>query len=134
MLLTTKGRYAVMAIVDIAMNNKGKPISLIEVANRQNIALNYLEQIFVKLKKTGIVTASRGPGGGYVLSEEPEKIKISKIIDAVEEEIKITRCRDETIGCVSKTAKCATHDLWYGLGLAIRSYLDSVSVKDVADG
>ncbi len=134
MLLTTKGRYAVMAIVDIAMNSTGRPVSLVEVANRQNITLNYLEQIFIKLKKMGIVVSTRGPGGGYLLSEEPQNIKISRIIDAVNEEIKITRCGDGIPGCISKTAKCTTHDLWDGLSITIRTYLDNISVLDVANG
>ena len=134
MMLTTKGRYAVMALVDIAQNYKGKPIGLAEVAIRQNITLNYLEQIFTKLKPAGIVNSTRGPGGGYVLAELPEKIKISQIIDAVEEEIKITRCTSADNGCIVKKAKCVTHDLWHGLGGTIRSYLDNISISDVISG
>jgi Rrf2 family iron-sulfur cluster assembly transcriptional regulator len=134
MMLTTKGRYAVMAIVDIATNSTGKPVSLYEVSARQNIAHNYLEQIFLKMKKLGVVKATRGPGGGYVLAEEPSKISISKIIDAVEEEIKITRCANKSEGCVVRNSKCITHDLWHGLGENIRSYLSKISVEDVIRG
>jgi Rrf2 family iron-sulfur cluster assembly transcriptional regulator len=134
MMLTTKGRYAVMAMVDIALNYQGKPVSLGEVASRQNIALNYLEQIFVKLRRTGILKATRGPGGGYTLSKSPDMIKISQIIDAVEEEIKITRCSLSEEGCVTKKVKCITHDLWVGLGDSIRTYLENVSILDVMKG
>jgi Rrf2 family transcriptional regulator, iron-sulfur cluster assembly transcription factor len=134
MMLTTRGRYAVMAIADIALNSNGRPISLQEVAGRQNIALSYLEQIFCKLKNLGVVKATRGPGGGYILSHEPAMIKISQIIDAVDEEIKITRCSGKDVGCVQKDAKCLTHDLWHGLGDNIRSYLSNISVEDLISG
>ena len=134
MMLTTKGRYAVMAIVDIAMQDSVRPVNLSEVSQRQNIALNYLEQLFTKLRKTGVVKATRGPGGGYVLMDLPQNIKISHIIDAVDEEIKITRCTAVLDGCVTKKAKCVTHNLWSGLGNNIRSYLDSISITDVIEG
>lgn len=134
MILTTRGRYAVMAIIDIAINSKGKPISLVEVAARQEIALNYLEQLFIKLKAIGVVKSIRGPGGGYILAADPSTIKIANIIDAVEENIKITRCHKPKLGCTSGGKKCVAHDLWYGLGETIRSYLDNISISDVMNG
>lgn len=134
MMLTTKGRYAVMAVVDIAMHYDGNPVNLSEIARRQNIALNYLEQIFLKLKKTSIVTSRRGPGGGYALLDMPKNIKISSIIDAVEEGIKITRCGAVQDSCIAEKAKCKTHDLWNGLGNNIRFYLDNISIQDVLEG
>lgn len=133
MMLTTKGRYAVTAIIDIAMNFDGKPVNLAEVSSRQNIAQNYLEQIFQKLKVKGVVKSSRGPGGGYVLANGPEDIKISQIIDAVGESVKITKCADK-IGCVKENVKCLTHDLWDGLAVSIMSYLDNISIADVIKG
>lgn len=132
MMLTTKGRYAVMAMVDIAMSSRGNAVSLQEIASRQNIALNYLEQIFTKLKKEGLVTSVRGPGGGYLLSQSAEMIRIADIILAVEESLKITRCSDvERSGCMNDKSRCLTHDLWEGLGNHIYSYLHSISLADV---
>ncbi len=131
MMLTTRGRYAVMALADIAIHSCRGPVKLPEVAQRQNIDLRYLEQLFVKLKNINIVKASRGPKGGYVLNQSADLIKISDIIDAVEEKITITRCDNKKYGCITKSQKCLTHDLWYGLGNAIRSHLDNVSIKDV---
>ncbi|MDX2049745.1 MAG: Rrf2 family transcriptional regulator [Rickettsiaceae bacterium] len=130
MFLTTKGRYAVMAVADLAINWQKKPISLGEVASRQKIPLNYLEQIFIKLKSLKVVKSMRGPGGGYVLDQNSMSVTIREIMDAVEEDIKITRCSKEH-GCVEKTAKCIAHDIWDGLTLAIRSYLDTISIKDL---
>ena len=120
-----------MAVADIALHESEGFVRLSDVAHRQNIALGYLEQIFTKLKSFSIVKASRGPKGGYALSQSTSLIKISQIIDAVEEEIKITRCSKQDSGCVVKGAKCMTHDLWHGLGDTIRQYLDSVSIDDV---
>lgn len=134
MMLTSKGRYAVSAIIDIAIHSNGKPVNLSDVSNRQHIALNYLEQIFVMIKAKGIVSATRGPGGGYLLSKSPNDIKISQIIDAVEETIDITRCSKVGHLCINKNQRCITHDLWNGLGKNIRSYLDNVSILDVIEG
>ncbi|MDX1923629.1 MAG: Rrf2 family transcriptional regulator [Rickettsiaceae bacterium] len=134
MMLTTKGRYAVMALADIAIHSKNGPVRLAEVADRQNIALGYLEQIFAKLKSLSVVKALRGPNGGYILNIDASTIKISQIIDAVDEEIKITRCSDKDNGCVNKSVKCITHDLWHGLGSAIRHYLEDISIDDVIRG
>lgn len=136
MNLTTKGRYAVMAMVDLAISGNGRPVVLAEIAERQNIALSYLEQIFMRLRKTQLVTSVRGPGGGYLLADSPENIKISQIVIAVDESIKMTRCGSEKKGsCVHdhKSAKCMTHNLWDGLTSTIYNYLDSVSLSDICD-
>ncbi|MDX1916535.1 MAG: Rrf2 family transcriptional regulator [Rickettsiaceae bacterium] len=131
MMLTTKGRYAVMALVDIALHSSNKPCRLAEVAERQNIDLRYLEQIFVKLKNLNVIIAIRGPNGGYRLQKSPEEIKISDIIGAVEESVEMTRCKGEDAGCIKKGAKCLTHDLWEGLEVAIKSFLENITIEDV---
>ncbi len=132
MNLTTKGRYAVMAMVDLAMDASGKPVSLSDISIRQDIALNYLEQIFMRLRRAGVVKSVRGPGGGYVLAFDSKDVNIAHIVDAVDESIKMTRCSSDDEGGCSKTkAKCITHDLWEGLGRKINEYLSSISLDDV---
>jgi len=130
--LTTKGRYAVMAMVDIAMQGGNRPVTLSEISTRQDIAVSYLEQIFMKLRKNGLVASVRGPGGGYILPVNAMEIKISDIVTAVDESIKMTRCTDKGAkGCMDKGAKCITHNLWEGLGRRIFDYLSSVSLADI---
>lgn len=132
MMLTTKGRYAVMAMVDLAMQPGDKPVALAEIAERQEIALPYLEQIFAKLRRNGLVQSVRGPGGGYVLARAVEETPVSDIILAVEESIKMTRCeKGKSAGCMSPKTRCLTHDLWEGLGNQIYDYLRSVSLKNI---
>jgi len=132
MMLTTKGRYAVMAMVDLANNGKGKPLPLSDIASRQDITLAYLEQIFSRLKAGQLVKSVRGPGGGYLLSRPVDKINIAEIITAVNEPIKMTRCdHNPDKGCTSTKARCLTHDLWDGLGNHIYSYLNSVTLDDI---
>jgi Rrf2 family transcriptional regulator, iron-sulfur cluster assembly transcription factor len=133
MMLTTKGRYAVMAVLDIAVNSEDKPVSIHDISSRQNIAQNYLEQIFIKLKSRDIVSSTRGSKGGYVLSRDPSQIMISQIIESVGESIKITKCSDN-LGCQKENVKCSTHDLWFGLASSIKGYLSSISVGDVISG
>lgn len=136
MNLTTKGRYAVMAMVDLAMNGKEKPVSLADIAARQDIALSYLEQIFMRLRKAGLVKSVRGPGGGYVMAISAENMPISDIVTAVDESIKMTRCGSEkTTGCINNhnKSKCITHNLWEGLSNKIYEYLHSVSLADVCN-
>lgn len=134
MMLTTKGRYAVMAMVDIAVHSKGSPITLGEIAERQHIALNYLEQIFGKLRKEGLVDSVRGPGGGYMLTSPAASVCIADIILAVDEKVKITRCEGElSSGCMHDKTPCLTHDLWEELGNNIINYLRSVSLEDVCN-
>jgi Rrf2 family transcriptional regulator, iron-sulfur cluster assembly transcription factor len=132
--LSTKGRYAVMAMVDLASYSQGRPVALADIAERQEISLSYLEQLFGKLRKGGLVRSVRGPGGGYLLSREAAEIRISDIIMAVDELIKATRCTPGSpAGCHLNKSRCMTHDLWEELGNQIYLYLSSVSVADVCE-
>lgn len=134
MKLSTKGRYAVMAMVDIAVHSEDKPIALADVAERQEISLSYLEQLFGKLRRGGLVKSVRGPGGGYLLAHAADETRISDIILAVDEPIKTTRCTPGSpVGCKSNKSRCLTHDLWEELGNKIYLYLNSVSLADVID-
>ncbi len=134
MKLSTKGRYAVMAMVDITAHSEGKPIALADVAERQEISLSYLEQLFGKLRRGGLVKSVRGPGGGYLLAHTAEETRISDIILAVDEPIKTTRCTPGSpVGCKINKSRCLTHDLWEELGNKIYLYLNSVSLADVAE-
>ncbi len=134
MRLSTKGRYAVMALTDLSRHSNGKPIALADVATRQEISLSYLEQLFGKLRKNGLVKSVRGPGGGYLLSRPPAETRISDIIMAVEEPIKATRCRDDSAaGCQNDKGRCLTHDLWRELGNHIFLYLSSISLADICE-
>ncbi len=134
MKLSTKGRYAVMAMVDIAAHSDGKPIALADVAERQEISLSYLEQLFGKLRRGNLVKSVRGPGGGYLLARTAQDTRISDIILAVDEQIKTTRCtQGSPVGCKSNKSRCLTHDLWEELGNKIYLYLSSVSLADVAE-
>lgn len=134
MKLGTKGRYAVMAMTDIAAHSQDLPVCLADIAERQEISLSYLEQLFGRLRKAGLVKSVRGPGGGYRLARCPSQIGIAEIILAVDEPLKATRCpKDSPIGCHSSQARCLTHDLWEELGEQIHSFLSSVSLQDVAE-
>jgi Rrf2 family iron-sulfur cluster assembly transcriptional regulator len=131
MMLTTKARYAVMSMVDIASDLSSAPVNLQQISARQNISLSYLEQIFAKLRQNQLVTSVRGPGGGYALSRERSQIMIAEIVAAVDEPIKMTRCKNSNHGCMTDKTVCLTHDLWAGLGSQILGYLSSVSLDDV---
>jgi Rrf2 family iron-sulfur cluster assembly transcriptional regulator len=132
--LSTKGRYAAMAMVDLAGHFKGRPISLAEVADRQEISLSYLEQLFAKLRRAGLVRSVRGPGGGYLLAHPAEQIRISDVILAVDEPIRATRCQPgQPFGCRTNKGRCMTHDLWEELGNQIYLYLSSVTLADVVE-
>ena len=134
MKLSTKGRYAVMAMVDLACHSKGNPVALADVADRQEISLSYLEQLFGKLRKGGLVKSIRGPGGGYLLSRTAEEVRISDVILAVDEPIKATRCSPGSpSGCRGNNSRCLTHDLWGELGNQIYMYLSSVTVADICE-
>jgi Rrf2 family iron-sulfur cluster assembly transcriptional regulator len=124
-----------MAImVDIAAHSEGKPIALADVAERQEISLSYLEQLFGKLRRGNLVKSVRGPGGGYLLARTAQDTRISDIILAVDEQIKTTRCTPGSpVGCKSNKSRCLTHDLWEELGNKIYLYLSSVSLADVAE-
>ena len=133
MKLSTKGRYAVMAMVDMAIQSDGCPVALADVAARQEISLPYLEQLFGKLRRGGLVKSVRGPGGGYLLSRDSDEVRVADIILAVDEPIKATRCSNGSPeGCKSNKSRCLTHDLWEELGNQIYNYLSSVSLADVA--
>ena len=132
MNLTSKARYAVMAMVDLKMQGEDGPVTLSDIAERQNIALNYLEQIFMKLRKNKLVKSIRGPGGGYVLGKNAQDITIASIVLAVDESIHMTRCHGDPVkGCQHGGAKCVTHNLWEGLTHQINQYLNSISLLDV---
>ena len=132
MKLTSKGRYAVMAMADLAKNNAKKPISLTEISLRQGISLSFLEQLFLRLKKNNLVLSARGPNGGYVLSKRPEDIKLSNIINAVDEKIKTVKCKKESKkGCNGKSVKCITHNLWDDLESHINSFFEKNTLKDI---
>ena len=132
MKLTTKGRYAVMAMADLAANQNGKPVSLNDISLRQNISLSYLEQLFSKLRNEKLVKSVRGPSGGYILEKNPKEIRISNIIFAVDEQIKTLNCKkDSKKGCNGKTIKCITHNLWDDLENHINNFFEKVSLNDV---
>ncbi len=132
MKLTTKGRYAVMAMADLASYQNGKPVSLIDISLRQNISLSYLEQLFSKLKNEKLVKSVRGASGGYVLEKNPKDIKISNIIFAVDEQVKTLNCKRESKkGCNGRTTKCITHNLWDELEQHINKFFDNVSLNDL---
>ena len=132
MKLTSKGRYAVMAMADLAKNDAEKPTSLSEISLRQGISLSFLEQLFLRLKKNNLVLSSRGSHGGYVLSRAPEEIKLSSIIHAVDEEIKTVKCKRESKkGCNGKSIKCITHDLWDDLESHINNFFERNTLKDI---
>ena len=134
MRLSTKGRYAVMAMVDLASNSRGRPVALADIAERQEISLSYLEQLFGKLRKGGLVRSVRGPGGGYLMSRDPSDTRVADIIMAVDELIKATRCTPGSpSGCHLNKSRCMTHDLWEELGNQIYLYLSSVTVEDIVE-
>ena len=133
MKLTTKGRYAVMAMADLALFKDSGPTNLTDISLRQNISLAYLEQIFIKLKKNNLVKSVRGAKGGYVLEHSPEEIKISNIISAVDEEVKTLNCKKESKrGCNNKSTKCITHNLWDQLDQHINGFFEKVKLQDLA--
>jgi Rrf2 family iron-sulfur cluster assembly transcriptional regulator len=133
MKMSTKGRYAVMAMIDIGQHSQGAPISLNEISDRQDISQEYLEQLFGKLRRAGLVTSTRGPGGGYTLARAPAEIALSDVILAVDEPLRVTRCSGDAVdGCV-KGKKCCAHDLWSSLGRQMMFFLESVTLEDVVE-
>jgi Rrf2 family iron-sulfur cluster assembly transcriptional regulator len=131
MRLTTKGRFAVTAVLDLAMRASKKPVTLISISTRQNISLSYLEQLFGKLRRNNIVESVRGPGGGYYLARSAGKITVADIVQAVDEKVDATNCDGE--GNCQGGQPCITHDLWMGLNEKIYDYLESVSVQQLVD-
>ena len=132
MKLTSKGRYAVMAMADLAKSNVKEPTNLAEISLRQGISISYLEQLFLKLRKNNLVQSARGPTGGYVLSKPPEDIKLLSIISAVDEKIKTVKCRKESKkGCNGKSIKCITHNLWDDLESHINKFFEDNTLNDI---
>ena len=132
MKLTSKGRYAVMAMADLAKNYVEEPTSLAEISLRQGISISYLEQLFLKLRKNNLVQSERGPSGGYVLTKPPEEIKLLSIINAVDEKIKTLKCRKESKrGCNHKSIKCITHNLWDDLETHINKFFEDNTLNDI---
>ena len=132
MKLTSKGRYAVMAMADLAKNNSKMPTSLTEISLRQGISLPFLEQLFLRLKNNNLVTSVRGSHGGYILNRNPKEIKLSNLINAVDEKIKTVKCKKESKkGCNGKSVKCITHDLWDDLEFHINSFFEKNTLQDI---
>ena len=132
MKLTSKGRYAVMAMADLANVKDKQTTNLTEISFRQGISISFLEQIFLKLKKSNLVKSSRGPAGGYSLTRSPEEIKLSSIIKAVDEKVKTVGCKKELKrGCNGKSIKCITHDLWDDLENHINNFFEKNTLQDI---
>jgi Rrf2 family protein len=131
--LNTKARYAVMAMADLAKNGAIAAVPLSAIAERQNLSLAYLEQIFLRLRRAGLVASARGRSGGYVLTRPAGAIHIDEIMQAVEEETRLTRCLDGETGCIGDR-RCLTHGLWHALGAHIVAFLANVSLQEVVDG
>lgn len=131
MRLTTKGRYAVTAMLDLALNQGVGPISLSDISSRQEISLSYLEQLFSKLRKSGLVTSVRGPGGGYRIEKSLTEICVAEIIDAVDERVDATNCRGK--GDCQEGVRCLTHDLWSELSGQIHGFLSGISLASLIE-
>ena len=132
MKLTTKGRYAVMAMADLASYSKDKPVSLSEISIRQNISLAYLEKLFFHLKQNKLVKSVRGVKGGYTLEKPASEIKLSNIIYAVDEEVKTLNCKKNSKrGCNNKSTKCITHNLWDELDQHINGFFEKIKLQDL---
>ncbi len=132
MRLTTKGRYAVTAMIDLAINATDTPVSLADISERQSISLSYLEQLFSKLKRYNLVKSVRGPGGGYLLSQNADLIDIAQVIDAVNESVDATRCQGGSSGCNAGDT-CLTHFLWQDLSNQIHDFLANITLADLVN-
>ncbi len=133
MRLTTRGQYAVSAMVDLSRHQTNGPVALSKISQRQYISLSYLEQLFRRIRENGLVTSTRGPGGGYLLSRPAAEISVADVIRAVDEPIRTTVCRDAMPGC-RNGKRCSTHDLWISLREHIFRFLDVVSLEEVCQG
>ncbi|AZL84118.1 MULTISPECIES: Fe-S cluster assembly transcriptional regulator IscR [Aliivibrio] len=129
MKLTSKGRYAVTAMLDVALHAQEGPVPLADISERQGISLSYLEQLFSKLRKAGLVASVRGPGGGYRLGLKPDEIAVGMVISAVDESVDATKCHGKE-GCQGGT-RCLTHTLWRDLSSRISSFLDGISLGEL---
>ena len=139
MKLDTRGRYAVMAMVELAMRTGGaseaQPVTLAEIAARQDISQSYLEQLFGRLRRAGLVRSARGPRGGYRLARPAAELRIADIVVAVDENLRATRCPPGSgKGCMKDASRCVTHDLWDELGIHIHDFLSAVTLEDVCAG
>lgn len=134
MRLSTKGRYAVMAMADLASRPDDHAVTLADIAERQEISLAYLEQLFARLRRSELVKSLRGPGGGYLLARPAEAMTIAEIVTAVDEPLHAVRCSGRETGCMKRGERCLTHDLWEDLGRQIHGYLASVTLADVVSG
>ena len=132
MKLTTRGRYAVTAMLDLAINGGSRPVSLADISGRQEISLSYLEQLFAKLRREQLVTSARGPGGGYRLARNGAEIFVAEIIDAVDESVDVTNCQGK--GNCQQGETCLTHHLWEDLSGQIHDFLSHISLGDLMDG
>ena len=132
MKLTTRGRYAVTAMLDLAINGGKRPVSLADISGRQEISLSYLEQLFAKLRREQLVTSARGPGGGYRLARSGEGIFVAEIIDAVDESVDVTNCQGK--GNCHQGETCLTHHLWEDLSGQIHDFLSQISLYDLMEG
>lgn len=130
MKLTTKGRYAVTAMLDLALHHDQQPINLADISTRQDISLSYLEQLFSRLRKRGLVESARGPGGGYMLARPPANISIADVIQAVDESVDATKCGGQK-NCQGGEDRCLTHDLWEELSNQISGFLNGISLADL---
>lgn len=131
MRLTTKGRYAVTAMLDLAIHGLKKPVSLNDISGRQGISLSYLEQLFAKLRRNELVSSVRGPGGGYRLSRDGKEISIAQVVDAVNESMDVTRCQRK--GDCQDGEQCLTHHLWMDLSDQIHAFLSDISIGDLVE-
>jgi len=134
MKLGTKGRYAVMALVDLACHGGEKPLVTSDIALRQGISVAYLEQLFAKLRRSGLIKSVRGQAGGYLLTRDPHEITISDVFEAVDEPLKTTACDPHSHeGCLQSKSKCLTHNLWTGLSDVMVAYLQNITLQDVCE-
>lgn len=133
MKMSTKGRYAVMAMIDIGQHGAERPVSLNEISERQDISQEYLEQLFGRLRRAGLVNSTRGPGGGYQLARPAADIVLSDVIMAADEPLRVTRCEGDAVeGCV-RGERCCAHDLWSSLGRQMMYFLESITLEDVVE-
>ena len=130
MKLTSKGRYAVTAMLDVALQEHEGPVSLADISDRQGISLSYLEQLFSKLRKNGLVSSVRGPGGGYKLGKTRDEISVAMIIDAVNESVNVRKCTGK-VGCAEGGVQCLTHSLWAQLSDRISNFLDNITLEEL---
>jgi Rrf2 family iron-sulfur cluster assembly transcriptional regulator len=128
--LTTKGRYAVTAMLDLAFHSQANPVTLTDIATRQTISISYLEQLFARLRRANLVVGVRGPGGGYQLSRDPKQISVAQVIFAVDEPMDSTQCGGKG-NCEKNATPCLTHDLWMGVSEQIRNYLECISLAEI---